>query len=244
MLRPSAASRSTHSGSGRSSRSTFGGLAVLVGTHVVSHTAEPAAKRPSRQHQWPLAHRLESSPRGADGHPSGGRAYSVLSQVSDSVYPAGKGSLGSYPTWQSSVIHACPVTLGTTAWYGPTLVSSSTLLRKRLPMTDSCTNVSPTAICPRACMTASRALVPVPHGDRSSRPGETTTAFRDVRVPSSRRSGPANSVMVTPGNDGFSGWIAVSCSAAARLISWPCTHRSRPSSGVSENPRAGALTIA
>ena len=41
--------------------------------------------------------------------------YSALSQVSDSVYPAGKGSLGSYPTWHSSVIHACPVMLGTTA---------------------------------------------------------------------------------------------------------------------------------
>ena len=41
--------------------------------------------------------------------------YRAFSQVSDSVYPAGKGSLGSYPTWHSSVIHACPVTLGTTA---------------------------------------------------------------------------------------------------------------------------------
>ena len=44
---------------------------------------------------------------------------------------------------------------------------------------------------------AIRADVPVPHGHRSIRPGDTITAFLDVLTPSITSIGPTNSVWLT-----------------------------------------------
>ena len=137
---------------------------------------------------------------------------------------------------------AWPAMLGTTAGTPPTSVIASIRLSNLVPMIDSCTNRSPTPISPLARMTASRAEVPVPHGDLSIRPGETITALRAVRTPSGRDGGRVNSVIVIPANSGFSGCTAGSCPAAACLIRCPARHRSRPSSGVSRNPALAAST--
>ena len=76
------------------------------------------------------------------------------------------------------VIHARPVISGTIAGRPATVVSSTTRPVKRVPITDSLTNASPTASSPRACSCASRADVPVPHGERSSQPGWIDVAAR------------------------------------------------------------------
>ena len=76
------------------------------------------------------------------------------------------------------VIHARPVISGTIAGRPATVVSSATRPVKRVPITDSLTNGSPIASSPRACSWASRADVPVPHGERSSQPGWIDVAAR------------------------------------------------------------------
>ena len=110
-------------------------------------------------------------------------------------------------------------------------------------MMDSWMNSSPTLIWPRACMTASRAEVPVPHGLRSMRPGETITAFRDVGRPcASRPMGPAHSVWLMVWISGLAGWTALICTAAAALICSPMSTSCRASSGLMEKPSAWAST--
>ena len=50
------------------------------------------------------------------------------------------------------------------------------------PIRDSWRKSWPCSISPRACRTARRADVPVPQGDRSTRPGETITALRERSI--------------------------------------------------------------
>ena len=84
------------------------------------------------------------------------------------------------------VIQARPVISGITAGRPATVVSSTTRPVKRVPMTDSLTNGSPAASSPRACSWARRALVPVPHGERSSQPGWIDVAARGVGAVAAR----------------------------------------------------------
>ena len=74
----------------------------------------------------------------------------------------------------------------------------------------------PMPISPRAYSTASRAIVPVPQGERSSRPGAMTTAL--LRTSSGPRGGPPNSVKVTVPMSGWSGCVTGVCSAAAPVM--------------------------
>ena len=76
----------------------------------------------------------------------------------------------------SPVIHARPVTDGTTASRSPTFTRRTTRPTNRVSSTDSATYVEP--ISPRADSTATRAEVAVPVGARSRRPGETIVACR------------------------------------------------------------------
>ena len=87
------------------------------------------------------------------------------------------------------VIHARPVISGTMAGRPAIVVSSTIRPLKRVPSTDSLTNSSPTPSAPRACSCASRALVPVPHGERSSQPGWIDVAARAWIPPRARRIG-------------------------------------------------------
>ncbi len=132
----------------------------------------------------------------------------------------------------------------TTAGAPATRVVSITSLRKLVPMIEQWSKTWPSAIWPRACMTASRAQVPVPQGERSSRPGDTTTVFLAVSRSPVRSTGPVNSVTVTSRISGFSGCTTGNCSTAAALIFWPTTQMSRASSGVMAKPQAPASTSA
>jgi hypothetical protein len=69
------------------------------------------------------------------GGPGRGRQI-AWSQVSESVYPSGKGSSGSLPYSPMLVIHARPVTVVTTAGFPPIRAVATTSLRKRVPMMD------------------------------------------------------------------------------------------------------------
>jgi hypothetical protein len=69
------------------------------------------------------------------------------------------------------VIQARPVIRGMTAGRSRTVVSSTIEPVKREPMNDSLISSAPTSIWPRVCSCASRAEVPVPHGERSNQPG-------------------------------------------------------------------------
>ena len=85
--------------------------------------------------------------------------------------------------------------LGTMPGVPAMSTTSSIRPRNSVSMIDLWTKFSPALISLRACMTARRALVPVPQGERSRRPGDTTTVLRAVFVPSGRASiGPANKV--------------------------------------------------
>ena len=86
------------------------------------------------------------------------------------------------------VIQARPAMLGMIAGRPATVVSSTISPLNRDPMIERPAIRSPTAISPRACRTAMRALNPVPQGDRSSLPGLITTAFSPLKAPSSWRS--------------------------------------------------------
>jgi hypothetical protein len=87
-----------------------------------------------------------------------------------------------------------------------------------------------------------RAQRPVPVAERSSRPGETTTAFR-VTAPTPRH-GAASWTMLTPAIAGFSGCAHGSCSRAAARIRSPATASSRASPGSIAKPSAAASAIA
>ena len=80
-------------------------------------------------------------------------------------------------------------------------------------MIDSWIISSPTCIRPRACSTAMRALVPVPVGLRSERPGATMQVLR-VTLPTPAK-GRLSCTIETPAIAGFSGWATVSCWRAA-----------------------------
>ena len=58
-----------------------------------------------------------------------------------------------------------PEMLGTTAVRSPTVVVPVIETMNSLSMSELAMNVDPTVACPRAAMQASRAEVPVPHGD-------------------------------------------------------------------------------
>ena len=113
---------------------------------------------------------------------------------------------------------------------------------KREPMIDSWIIESPTCMAPRACSTAMRAQVPVPHGLRSERPGATMTVLR-VTWPTPAK-GRVNCTMLTPAMSGFSGCTTSSCSRAARRIFSPTMASSRPSCGSMRKPSFVASVMA
>src|ERR1700724_1446201 len=128
--------------------------------------------------------------------------------MSPTVNPLGNGSSGSTTYCANPVIQACPDSVGTTAWYGPTRVSSIRRPVKVVPRIPSCTKSWPNPSCPLACSAAILAQVPVPQGDRSSTPVhdsgrdqlsvpvDTTTVF--LRWASARDGSPDNCAIVTP----------------------------------------------
>ena len=67
----------------------------------------------------------------------------------------------------------------------------------REPMIDEWVSPPPTCNTPRACNTAMRAVVPVPVGERSERPGDTMHVLRALTRFPSRVSGPANCTIDT-----------------------------------------------
>lgn len=85
------------------------------------------------------------------------------------------------PAQPAGAVNPCP------AGYGrnnrrmlPTIVVPRTSATNRLPIAESIPRRRPVPSPPRACIAARRAAVPVPHGDRSSRPGGMIVAFRNV----------------------------------------------------------------
>ena len=101
------------------------------------------------------------------------------------------------------MIQALPRIAGTIPGLSPTVAAATIRPSKVVPNAEAAVIQSPTAIDPRACSAASRALNPVPQADRSSRPGEITTAFR-VTSPTPFQ-GAAIWTMLTPVISGFSG---------------------------------------
>src|SRR5438132_2886999 len=171
-----------------------------------------------------------------------GRSSCQANHISGNVKPCRNGSDGSTPCWNTPVIHAWPAMVGTMPGRPPTVTSAAIVASNREPMIDSWMNPCPSPSCPRACSTASRAEVPVPHGLRSMRPGATITALR--LTVSGPANGIANSAKVTRWMSVFSGWLAVSCCLAAATIRLPRVTRSRASFGSTETPSDGASTIA
>src|SRR5437016_1805049 len=94
----------------------------------------------------------------------------VYAHRSPTVNPSGNGSSASSTYWLMLVIQALPVIVGTTAAYGPTLVSSTRRPVNTVPRIPSWRNGSPSLSLPRACSVAILAQVPVPHAERSSTP--------------------------------------------------------------------------
>src|SRR4030095_12232165 len=92
--------------------------------------------------------------------------------------PPGNGSLGSRQSVPCPVIQARPGIAGAIAGVPATSVSAAMRPVKSVPMMDSWPNAPPTPSSPRAWRLARRAEVPVPHGERSSPAGATTTALR------------------------------------------------------------------
>ena len=109
---------------------------------------------------------------------------------------------------------------------------------KRLSMIERHSSPSPTAICPRAAMTAIRADTQVPVGERSILPGWMATAWRVWPF----CTGVTNPQKLICVQSGLVGWLNPSCSFAALVIFTPRRARSAASSGVIENPSAGAST--
>ena len=101
---------------------------------------------------------------------------------------------------------------------------------------------SPACSRPRACSAAIRALSPVPVAERSSLPGDTTTAF--LETASTPCHGSAICTMLTPAMSGFSGCTHGTCACAAARIDSPVRERSAASDGSSANPSAAASAIA
>src|SRR5262245_59635098 len=89
---------------------------------------------------------------------------------SPTVKPSGNGSSASTTYWLMPLIHALPLSVGTTAAYGPTDVSDTRQPVKTVPRIPSWRNGWPRPSLPRACSVAMRAHVPVPHADRSRAP--------------------------------------------------------------------------
>ena len=102
-------------------------------------------------------------------------------QVSAIVKPSGNGSSEDTPYSPFENIHARPDMFGRTALCSPTCVMPTMRDKNRLPIVESMVTSSPMPTCPLACMTARRAAVPVPHGDRSMRPGGMMVAFLNTR---------------------------------------------------------------
>src|SRR6185312_17411694 len=106
------------------------------------------------------------------------------------------------------VIHACPDSVGTTAGYLPTRVSSTSRPVKVVPRIPSWTKSWCRGSLPLACSAAILAHVPVPQGERSSAPVhdsgrdqssvpvETTTVF--LRLAAGFEGSPESWAMVTP----------------------------------------------
>src|SRR3954449_8815368 len=84
-------------------------------------------------------------------------------QISATRKPSGNGSVGSSTYWAIPVIQACPLIVGITASYGPTLVFPISRPTKVVPRIDSCTKSRFRPSLPLALSTAIRAHVPVPH---------------------------------------------------------------------------------
>ena len=135
------------------------------------------------------------------------------------------------------MIQPLPVIEGRMAGMSPTCAVPSTVPMNSVPSTDSCTNRSPSPIWPRACITASRAQVPVPQGERSSRPGETTDGIARALLAAVQPQRTGEQGLVDGVDLGFSGCTAGTCSAAAALMRSPTATRSAPSSLVSAKPR-------
>ena len=87
--------------------------------------------------------------------------------------PVGKGSVGSTVTVRVPKTHPLPEMLGTMAGRPPTDVVPVTATANSLSIKDVATKREPGSARPRAARQASRAEVPVPHGDRSTRPLRT-----------------------------------------------------------------------
>ena len=140
-------------------------------------------------------------------------------QVSVSKKPSGKGSLASHPSSWVAKIQPRPEMRGTTAGRPPTSVVFTTSVIMRVPRSERKVWTWPGLASPRSARTARRAEQPVPQGQRSSRPGETTMAL--IQVLSSPGTLSAKKVKVTSRISGFSGWTTSNCSTAAALIFSP-----------------------
>ena len=86
-----------------------------------------------------------------------------------------------------------------------------------------------------------RAEVAVPVGARSSRPGETTVAWR-ASPPT--RGGATNTTKLRCDSAGRTGWATVSCSVACGRMRSPSSASARASSGTISKPSAVASTNA
>src|SRR3989304_5735656 len=162
-------------------------------------------------------------------------------QMSPTVKPSGKGSSGSTTHEEKPVIQAVPVSSGTTARYGPTVVSSIRRPVKVVPRMPSWTKGSSRPSRPRAGSAAILAQGPVPHGERSmapvqveglsqsSLPVDTVTTLRRLEV--AAWGGPESWAMGMPAEPGWSGGAAGRCALAAALIISLMRTMSRPLAG-------------
>ena len=171
---PSRASSSPYSASPARARSSSGPASLSEQSTLPSPSpvVPPDTAPRSSSVDRHAADRQLARHRGADD------AGADHDDVGHRAKPAGNGSSASSRYCPMPVIQARPVISGTIAGRPATVVSSATRPVKRVPITDSLTNASPTASSPRACSWASRADVPVPHGERSSQPGWIAVAAR------------------------------------------------------------------
>ena len=123
------------------------------------------------------------------------------------------------------VIHALPV-IAVDRGRPPHAVSPTMRPWNCDPMIDEWAKPPPTPSSPRACSTAMRAVVPVPVGQRSERPGETMQVLR-ATVPGPRTAA-ANCTIDTPAMSGISGWAT----GAARGRRGGSAHPARPARGL------------
>lgn len=78
----------------------------------------------------------------------------------------------------SAVMKACPVIEARYPGVSPIIVVAKAVPVNLPPVTLSCVKVSPTFITPCCISVATLAVVPVPHGERSTMPGSMITMIR------------------------------------------------------------------